>query len=219
MSPKEVEEKMHLDETKCCSRKRKRRRRRTLSNSDDEEEDTSYVPEVERPDTPPMKKRKVRSNTVRNVYSNGFMDHEYHHYDKKKPKMEPDLDPEDLLIPCEQTMIEGDTEIINPNDSDDSGATSPTKVRFNLYFVKKFTSLVYLINSLKPRLHIPGGSKYSSATQHHSPIPITGAATAKAAATSTPEASSKTSGGHQQYDGDKSSPTGEPAQGRSVHRC
>lgn len=68
MGPKEIEEKMHLDETKCCSRKRKRRRRRTLSNSDDdEEEDVSYVPESERPDTPPSKKRKIRKQWTQMV--------------------------------------------------------------------------------------------------------------------------------------------------------
>lgn len=76
MSAKEIEEKMHLDETKCCSRKRKRRRRRTLSNSDDDEEDdVSYVPETERPDTPPCRKRKVRkqcSQMVNFLYSNNI---------------------------------------------------------------------------------------------------------------------------------------------------
>ncbi|XP_003424208.1 uncharacterized protein LOC100679538 isoform X1 [Nasonia vitripennis] len=121
MGPKEVEEKMHLDETKCCSRKRKRRRRRTLSNSDDdEEEDVNYVPENERPDTPPSKKRKIRRQWTQVNDRNGYMDHEYYN-NKQTTKVEPDIDPADLLIPCEQTMIEGDTEIINPNDSETPG--------------------------------------------------------------------------------------------------
>lgn len=55
------------------------------------------------------------------------MDHEY--YNNKQPtKVEPDIDPTDLMIPCEQTMIEGDTEIINPNDSEGPGE-SPNKVQ------------------------------------------------------------------------------------------
>lgn len=114
---------MHLDETKCCSRKRKRRKR--LSQSEDDEEDINYVPELERTYTPPAKKRRSRCNTVRNIFNtmaNGHADHEYHAH-KKVTKTETESeqdtypDPADLLIPCEQTMIEGDT-ILNSNMTD-----------------------------------------------------------------------------------------------------
>ncbi|KAJ8678989.1 hypothetical protein QAD02_014776 [Eretmocerus hayati] len=120
MSPKEIEEKMHLDETKCCARKRKRRRRRTLSNSDDdEEEDTTYVPGAERSDTPPAKRRRVRSGTSRGGYSNGYIEHEYPQSSPQvKGRTEQELDPADLMMTCEQTMIEGDTEIMSPNNAD-----------------------------------------------------------------------------------------------------
>lgn len=80
--------------------------------SDDEEEDTSYVPHLERSDTPPAKRRKYRCSTVRTVLSNGF-DHEYsNRYEKRKPE----VDPTDLMMSCEQSMIEGDTEILNSED-------------------------------------------------------------------------------------------------------
>lgn len=42
---------------------------------------------------------------------------------RQTTKTEPDVDPADFLIPCEQTMIEGDTEILNPSDTDDSAVT------------------------------------------------------------------------------------------------
>ncbi|XP_058793876.1 uncharacterized protein LOC131665778 isoform X2 [Phymastichus coffea] len=121
MSLKEIEEKMHLDETKCCSRKRKRGRRRTMSMSDDEEEDTSYVPEAERADSPPAKKRKIRCGTVRNVLSNGY-DHEY---SNRREKNNSDVDPTDLMMTCEQSMVEGDSEILNSDDPTQEPVQSP----------------------------------------------------------------------------------------------
>ncbi|XP_014219435.1 uncharacterized protein LOC106647515 [Copidosoma floridanum] len=132
MSPREVEEKMHLDETKCCSRKRKRRRRRTMSGSDDDnddDEDVSYVPNEDRSSSPPAKKRKSRCSLVRNSCSNGFVEHDYNASNKRRPvmtKIEPDYDPSDLISQCEQSMIEGDDEIINTND-DENGTPSPEK--------------------------------------------------------------------------------------------
>lgn len=44
MSPKDIEEKMNLDESDCCPRRRKRKRRRTGSNSEDEDE--TYDPNL-----------------------------------------------------------------------------------------------------------------------------------------------------------------------------
>lgn len=151
-NPKEIEEKMNLDETKCCSRKRKRRRR--LSQSEDDEEDLNYDPEMDRAYTPPIRKRRSRCNTVRNIFntSNGHLDHEYHSqkHNPKKPKIEQetidhepeseqdaDHDPTDLLIPCEQTMIEGDT-ILNSSDLSDSAAPVPSVEVKNFY---RFTCL------------------------------------------------------------------------------
>lgn len=44
MSPKDIEEKMNLDESDCCPRRRKRKRRKTGSNSEDEDE--TYDPNL-----------------------------------------------------------------------------------------------------------------------------------------------------------------------------
>ena len=111
MGTKEVQEKMHLDETRCCSRKRKRRRITKSVSEDDDEEDALYVTGSERSMTPPSKRRKLASR--RSGYSNGYIEEAA----KSSPLNYPEHDMSDLLIPCEQTMIEGDTEILNPHNA------------------------------------------------------------------------------------------------------
>lgn len=109
MSAKEIEEKMNLDESLCCSRKRKRKRRKSLSNDEDDEDDQMYIPRSKNNISPVPKKRKTikktsTPGTVTN--SNGFTN-------KNDFKHEPDL--ADLLVPCEQTLEEGDA-ILEPKD-------------------------------------------------------------------------------------------------------
>jgi hypothetical protein len=133
MSSKDVEEKMHLDETKCCSRKRKRRRQLTVSTVDDvKEEDFNYIPSDKQSDSSAKNRKR---QIMHNVYNNGFLDHEYYCNSNSSSKTETDIDPTDLMIPCEQTMIEGDMEIISPNNSYTSPDITTPKDMVMLIFI------------------------------------------------------------------------------------
>ncbi|XP_011503096.1 PREDICTED: uncharacterized protein LOC105366373 [Ceratosolen solmsi marchali] len=116
MSSKDIEEKMHLDETRCCSRKRKRQRQSSLViSSDNDKDDSTYISSDEESNVLPMKKRKVE--IVRNIYNNSYLQHKNSCGTNCSSKLKTAIDATDLMIPCEQTMLESNTEDINPNKS------------------------------------------------------------------------------------------------------
>ncbi|KAL7293938.1 hypothetical protein TKK_0012668 [Trichogramma kaykai] len=115
LDAKTKEEKMHLDESKCCLRKR-RKRTHTLSLSDDDDDDDDETDDLYLPHSKRNQSKK-RKSTRKSDFTNGH---------SKEAKKTPDpvntsaeFDPSDLLIPCEQTMIEGD-EILNPENAEPS---------------------------------------------------------------------------------------------------
>ncbi|XP_012283973.1 uncharacterized protein LOC105701641 [Orussus abietinus] len=143
MTADEIEQKMNLDESQCCPRKRKRKRRRTGSNS--EEDDKTYVPGLE---DGPLKRKYRRKNTT----TNGAVNHtrpqsalsvrssnslwssdsfrstdSFRSPNASTERRVPEEDynlPLLSAIPCEQTMIEGESEDLTT----DTPATMPHSI-------------------------------------------------------------------------------------------
>ena len=116
LTQQKIDEKMNLDETKCCPRKRRQKRRRTGSNS--EEEDETYTPKQIVPTVVRRKKRgrKPKYNGLDSSVSN--MSH-------SGASEESSMDHSELLpslLSCEQTMVECENTTI---DTDDIVVTQP----------------------------------------------------------------------------------------------
>lgn len=121
MTQDEIDEKMNLDESRCCSRKRKRKRRKTGSGSEDEDDET-YNPVLS--EMPQVKRRRTRkSGQVTNIHTNGSLNNQS---DDESSLLAGDNDLLPSMIPCEQTMTEGDTAL--PFGSPTKVQTQPSKV-------------------------------------------------------------------------------------------
>ncbi|XP_034192451.1 uncharacterized protein LOC117609838 [Osmia lignaria lignaria] len=108
LTEKEIEEKMNLDETKCCPRRRKRKRRRTASNS--EEEDKTYIPELM--ETTSITKRRRRGRGRGRFFNGNISIAERPHSKVSEGKFKPHAILPSLFS-CEQTIVEGKNAIIN----------------------------------------------------------------------------------------------------------
>ncbi|XP_043482483.1 uncharacterized protein LOC122511362 isoform X2 [Leptopilina heterotoma] len=122
MNQDEVDEKMNLDESRCCSRKRKRKRRKTGSGSEDDDDET-YNPVLS--EMPQVKRRRTRKSgqVATPIHTNGSVNNQS---DDDSSLLAGDNDLLAALIPCEQTMTEGDTAL--PFGSPTKVQPQPSKV-------------------------------------------------------------------------------------------
>lgn len=104
MTAAQIDEKMSLDEARCCVRKRKRKRRRTGSCSEDEDDET-YNPVLS--EIPQAKKRRTRkSGAFPSIHTNGSVNNPS---DDDSSLLGGDNDLLPAMLACEQTMTEGET--------------------------------------------------------------------------------------------------------------
>ena len=103
MTADEIRDKMSLDESQCCQRKRKRKRRRTGSASEDEDDET-YNPAIS--EIPQAKRRRTRKSGIyTNLQTNGSLNNRS---DDESSLLVGENDLLPAMIPCEQTMTEGE---------------------------------------------------------------------------------------------------------------
>ncbi|XP_033210827.1 uncharacterized protein LOC117168943 [Belonocnema kinseyi] len=104
MTAAQIDEKMSLDEARCCVRKRKRKRRRTGSCSEDEDDET-YNPVLS--EIPQAKRRRTRkSGAFPSIHTNGSVNNTS---DDESSLLGGDNDLLPAMLACEQTMTEGET--------------------------------------------------------------------------------------------------------------
>ncbi|XP_046742218.1 uncharacterized protein LOC124408934 [Diprion similis] len=111
MSEDELMEKMLLDEAKCCMRKRKGKRRRMTS--DLEEDDETFYPELEEISLS-LRRRMHRKSPRFSSITNGKQVRQTINTQSpvKNPSETVDFDDDDVplpMIPCVQSMVEGDS--------------------------------------------------------------------------------------------------------------
>ncbi|XP_046423626.1 uncharacterized protein LOC124181277 [Neodiprion fabricii] len=111
MSTEELTEKMLLDEAKCCMRKRKAKRRRRTS--DLEEDDETFYPELEEMSLS-LRRRMHRKSPRFSSITNGEQVRPTINtrIPAKNPNETVDFDDDDVplpMIPCVQSMVEGDS--------------------------------------------------------------------------------------------------------------
>ena len=101
----QINEKMNLDEARCCIRKKKRKRRRTGSCSEDEDDET-YNPILS--EIPQAKRRRTRKSGTHPsaIHTNGSVNNQS---DDESSLLVGDNDLLPAMLACEQTMTEGET--------------------------------------------------------------------------------------------------------------
>ncbi|XP_076231801.1 uncharacterized protein LOC143177627 isoform X1 [Calliopsis andreniformis] len=135
LSQQEIDEKINLDETKCCPRKSRRRKRRRLGSMSEDDEDATYRPHYV-PVNPLKRKKRGRrpkylilDGSTSNVSQSGVSEDSSIDQNELPPS----------LLSCEQTMVEVENTAINTDSvvtqsqTNSSPPKEPTVVQPNLY--------------------------------------------------------------------------------------